>query len=294
MDTVAAPVRTGRWSALTLTVDCLVVGAMIAGGAGVASADTDLARYNSIIERNPFGLKPPPPPPDPAASQPPPPPVQLATVKLTGILSVLSSRRACLEIIPGPGKQLLKPVLSEGEKVESVEVVSIDIDKNQVVIKNGPVTTNLTFEVVKSSAPTPPPGGQVPGIVPPVLPPGGGAVVPPPQAAAFNYSQPNRGRSGSIMAGGAPSYEPAATSNPGVNPAASSAAAASAGFRSIPSRTMRGGFPQVQEQNAGMTPEAAVIDMEQKRTINPALPYPPTVLSPISGRPLAAPPRPGQ
>ncbi len=259
-------------------------------GAGDARADVDPSRYNSIVERNPFALKPPPPPPDPAANQPPPPPVQLATVKLTGITSILSSRKACLEIIPGPGKQMLKPILSEGEKIETVEVVTIDVDKNEVIIKNGPVTTNLTFEVVKSSGPAPA-GGAPAGVVPPVVP---GGIAPTAAAPpAFNYSQPtSAGRSGVMMAGGSTYQQPPAGN---VNPAslglsgglapnvgAPAVPGSATGFRSIPSRTIR---------QSTLSPEAAQIDMEGKRVQNPGIPYPPTLLSPRAPK---LPPLPGQ
>jgi len=254
--------------------------------AGMAWADVDPSRYTSIVDRNPFSLKPPPDPASLVPAPPPPPPVQLATVELTGITSILSSKRAILEIIPGPGKQMLKPILAEGEKVESVEVVTIDIDKSEVIIKNGTVVTNLTFKVAKTTGPTPPgPGGALPpgGAVPPSIP--GAAPGVPPQAA-FNYSQPPPGRSGVIMSGGAPAYEPPAPAIPSafgqpgqtINPAA-----AAAGFRSIPSRTIRsGGLPQAPVPNQPLSAEAQVINLENNRKFNPPHfpPLPPSPLTP--------------
>src|ERR1043166_7940259 len=125
--------------------------------------------YDVIVDRNPFALKPPPPPLDPNAT-PVVPPAPPATVELTGITSILSSKRALFEIIPGPGKQMIKPILAEGERVESVEVVSIDVEKNEVTIKNGTIVTNLTFKVAKATPSGPlPPGAIVAPAMPSVI-----------------------------------------------------------------------------------------------------------------------------
>ena len=114
-------------------------------------ADTDSVRYSFIIGRNPFSLttitarveiSPPP-------VVPPPP---LATVELTGVISI-PFPRALLEILPGPGKPLIKPILTEGQKVESIELVSIDIDRGQVTIKNSGVLTNILLKIAKASTP---------------------------------------------------------------------------------------------------------------------------------------------
>src|SRR5213075_2570870 len=91
------------------------------------------------------------PPPDPSANTPPPVAAPSAVVELTGITSLFSSTKALLEIVPGPGKPMIKPPpMAVGERVESVELLAINIDKNEVTIRNGNVTTNLTFKVIKS------------------------------------------------------------------------------------------------------------------------------------------------
>src|SRR5688572_18158868 len=138
-------------------------GALLVSAGVDAWADTSVNHYEMIVERNPFGLKPPPPPPDPSEINKPPP-TPPATVELTGITSILSSKRALFEIIPGPGKPMIKPILAEGERIESVEVVSINVDKNEVTVKNGGLITNLTFKVAKSG---PTPAVPVPGTIPP-------------------------------------------------------------------------------------------------------------------------------
>jgi hypothetical protein len=260
-------------------------------------ADVDTSRFSEIVERNPFRLKDPPPPVTNEPQVPPPPPAPLATVELTGItgLGILATKRALLEIIPGPGKQMIKPVLAEGEKIESVEVVSIDVDKNEVVIRNGTLVTNLTFKVAKSTTAPPPANMATPGmpgrpVAPPILP---GT----PQANAgqpsYNYSQTS-GRSGVIMTGGAaPTYQESAVTSvqPGgtVGTPLQNNLNSQSPFRSIPQRSIRSGLPQ-QQPNAQqpITPEVSVIEVENNTKMNPHLPFPPTVLNP------QFPPFPGQ
>jgi hypothetical protein len=250
-----------RWS--------IAAALVLFGGLIHSRADVDASRYGSIVERNPFQLRPPPPP-QAEVSQQPVVAVPPATVELTGITSILSSKRALLEIIPGPGKQLIKPVLAEGEKVESIEVVSIDVEKNQVIIRNNGFITNLTFKVVKSTPSTPQPGAQGQ--------PQSASIVAPkpvvnPTQASLNYNQPSSaGRSGVIMTGGNPGYqEPAATV-----PAASLGTGLSTmqqnnannpnngGFRSIPSRTIRSG---------GLAPQTTTGQPDHAPAIDPAQAY---------------------
>ena len=125
-----------------------------------AMAGVSVNPYEWILERNPFGLRPPPvavvqPP------EPPLPPAPLATVAVTGITSILSSPRVLLEIVPGPGKPMLKPVLGVGERVDTVEVVSISIERGEVVLRNGNVTTNVPLRMAKAGLPAAP-GGPIP------------------------------------------------------------------------------------------------------------------------------------
>lgn len=279
-------------TAITLGATTLLIGTCAS-----LLADAKVNPYEPIVERNPFGLKPPPPPDPDAGKPPPPPPAPLATVDLTGITSILSSKRALLEIVPGPGKPMIKPILAEGERVESVEVVSINVEKNEVTIKNGNTVTNLTFKVAKAApaAAAPP----VPGLVPkPAVP------VPQPQTS-YNNSQ-SSGRYNVMVAGGSGSASPAAApASGGVNPSAANLTGGTEGFRSIPSRNLRSN-PQEQTQ---ISPEESVLQVEVNRELNnrammnnPSLklpPLPPTYANPQPDGPVnpAAPgnqnPRPG-
>jgi len=179
----------------------LLTGMVILLTGSYVLADVKLNPYDPIVERNPFGLKPPPPPEDPSSKIPPAPPAPPATVELTGITTILSSKKALLEIIPGPGKPMIRRIAVEGERFDSIEVVSIDVDKNEVVVKNGSVITNLTFRVAKSS-PGPATLGN-PGAVP--LPRLGGVVPPPAAQTTQNFNQGNTrggGRRGVMVSGG--------------------------------------------------------------------------------------------
>jgi hypothetical protein len=225
-----------------------------------ALADIPANPYEAITTRNPFGLKPPP---DPKLLEPPPtpaPPLQLADVTLTGMTSIFANKRALFEIIPAPGKPAVKAILGEGERIESVEVVAIDLDKNEVTIKNGPVLTNLTFKIAKS-APTaapPPPGVANPAMFQPK--------VPPPQTTAFHPEQAG-GRNTPMVAGGVSPAPPAPNVNPGVPPLNAGGAPAyggppaantglNDGLRTLPQRPIRSSAPQIDTQSPA-NPQAA-------------------------------------
>ena len=176
---------------------------------------------------------------------------------------------------------MLKPILSEGERVESIEVVSINVEKNEVTIRNGGVITNLTFKIAKST-----PGPAAPGALPPPVP---GSVPPPipPQTTLNNYGT---GRGGGVqMGGGAPVASPAGLGgNPNAGFGGANASAMTAGgdsaFRSIPSRNIRA------NQQTQLSAEESVLRLEENRLENkrqmdqnPLVrlpPLPPTLLTP--------------
>jgi hypothetical protein len=271
-------------------------GALMAGVVGDAVADASGNKYEMIVERNPFGLKPPPPPPDPGELNKPPP-APPATVELTGITSILSSKRALFEIVPGPGKPMIKPILAEGERIESIEVVSINVDKNQVTVKNGGVVTNLTFKVAKASGPAGAPA--VPGVIPPPVIPGAPPAAP--TQSSYNQNQ-GSGRYNVMVGGGNAAVTPSA--NPaynGVNPAYNGTGAGlgatapalntgntanDSGFRSIPSRNMR---TAPQAQDPAMSRQQQYEEIEKNRALNylnsqmtgkAVPPLPPTPITP--------------
>src|ERR1043166_10041298 len=98
--------------------------------AASALANSNDNPYQSIVDRNIFGLHPPPPPP---VNEPPRPPIP--PINLTGITTILGKKLAfmSIQLPPKPG-EAAKPggngptsyMLGEGEREGDIEVVSID------------------------------------------------------------------------------------------------------------------------------------------------------------------------
>lgn len=248
---------------LTIRLIYVLPGLLVAP-TGVAFADIQPNPYQAIIERNPFGLKPPPPPVEAAAPVPITPP---GKVILTGITTIFGSARALLEITEqeaGKTATTRKPILHAGERDGSVEVVSIDVEKSLVRVRNGNIETNLGFEVPKLAASAP----AAPGGVPSPL-----AV---PTSASFSSPTPSApGRGSAVTVFGNSSASPVSYGGGGVTsfgggaPASSLGSAASYGSGGapasygalstptlgasangiqIPTRTLRTDAPPAQQQ----------------------------------------------
>ena len=120
-----------------------------------ASAAISTNPYQDIVVGNAFRLRPillepmvvPPPPPPPAIH-----------VQVTGVTDAIGRKVALVEI-SRPGKTPLKPVMAEGDTVDTVELLHIDVRRTLVKMRIQGVETNLTLAVVK-------PGGG-----PPISPP---------------------------------------------------------------------------------------------------------------------------
>jgi hypothetical protein len=209
--------------------------------------------YDAIVERNAFGLRPPPPPVTETNQAPAETPVK---VVLTGITSIFGPEqpRAFLEIVeqapPKGGTPVppRRPILGAGDREGDVEVLSIDIGRNVVKIRNGAVESELTFEERKPSGPTP--TGHVAGSPAPVASPAAG------QPIIVSSSE---SRGGITMAGGGggfqgntagvSSYGGTTQTTPGnfgglssyggVNPAPLGALGSGSALPTIPSRTIR-------------------------------------------------------
>jgi hypothetical protein len=113
-------------------------------------ADARPNPYLSIVQRNPFGIKEPPPQ---VAPEKPEIQAPLAKVVLTGVTSMFGEPRALLEITesePGKGPVINKRTLKQGERDGSIEILQIDVVNAKVRIKNGPIETNVVFEVAKA------------------------------------------------------------------------------------------------------------------------------------------------
>lgn len=232
-------------------------------GTGSARTDTPDAApnpYQAISERNVFHLNPPPPPPAPPETKAPTP-----KIFLTGITTLGGSKRALLKTLPqgkpGEAPKERSYMLTEGERQDDLEVLSIDERGGivRVTYAGDSVSVNFKDNAVASTTPAAPgPGG--PGA---------------PGAPANRNIPP-----GALLPGfhpGAPPAVPGAAGMPAPNPFANAAA---------PSPTMGAG-------GMGMAPapaappitaeqQAVLIEMnrEIQKTVDPeAPPFPPTLLS---------------
>ena len=257
-------------------VGCAIaVGAL---GTGLLMGNVDTNPYATIVDRNPFALKPPPPPPAPPEQTAPP--VPMAKVTMTGLLSTFGEPRVLLEIVEDGGKggagTPKKPILREGEREGSVEVLAIDVVKNTVRLRNSGVETNITFQVAKSS---PAPGGPgIPGAPPAFTPPPINVPQNPqnPQAAAGVASPGNQGNGGVTLMG-----------NNAAMPGAVGTTADS-GMRTIPSRPLR--TENMTKEQSDLLMEVNRLREQQTPNPNPNPAFPRLPYTPRGGPP----PVPGQ
>lgn len=249
---------------------------MVLGGQMVR-ANVDANPYTTIVDRNPFGLKPPPPPPPPPEQIAPP--VPLAKVTLTGLVSMFGEPRALLEIIEEPGKgagTAKKPILREGERLGAVEVLAIDVVKNTVRIRNSGVETNMTFEVAKAGPAAGGPG--VPSAPKAYKPAALATPQPPAQPSAPTIISANGANPGGgvTLVGGSSvssSATPSATAN-----VPSPLGASVSGGPTIPARPLR--TESAAQNSPPMTRDQAALLIEAQR-LRGGPPLPPTHLTPI-------------
>lgn len=137
---------------------------------------TPSKRYEAIVARNVFALKPPPVPPDPELNKPPPP-----KITPTGITTILGNKRALFKVQmpakpPEPAKEQ-SFILTEGQREGQIEVLEIDEKLGAIKFNNFGTVVTLTLEKDGAKLPnTPPPAMPAPGAPPPITgyaPPGG-------------------------------------------------------------------------------------------------------------------------
>ncbi len=217
----------------------LLAGAIAICAIHSARAEDAPNPYQAIVERNAFGLKPPPP-----VVEPPPivAPAPSSKVVLTGIATVFGVK-ALLEITEQePGKQpsVRKPILREGERDGSIEVISINVEKSFVKIKNGNIETNVTFDTPKLAG-----AGPVPNLAGFTPPPLGNPFPGTPNAltpANANATPAGKGNNFNVFGGAGSSVAAStkvATSPVNTFGGQGTAPNTGAGLRSIPNRTMR-------------------------------------------------------
>jgi hypothetical protein len=237
--------------------------------------DPNHEQYQTIPERNVFGLRPPTLQPGPTNSAAP-----LPKITLAGITTILDTKRALMKVAPSsnglkpgdPAKEL-SLILTEGQREADIEVLLIDEKKGSVKVNNSGTVMVLTFEKDGAKLPA---SSQMPGTP--------GVPSPLPTTAASNHfafpapslpgAPPSRGR------------RPAPTL-PGVATGTASAIGgvpSPTGVSAAPSPATTASTPQ------DLTPEEQTIVMELQRqaNVNNAALIPPTPLTAPSTQPAEA------
>jgi hypothetical protein len=201
---------------LKISTCALAAGVLVADAPAVVP-DSAPGQYQSITERNVFGLRPPPTQPAPTNA-----PAQLAKITLTGITTILGDKRALMKVTPtdlkpGAAAKELSLILTEGQREDQIEVLQIDEKAGSVKVKNSGTVMLLTFE--KDGAKLP--AASVPGAVP--NPPGplpfAGAATNPYLPAASARRFPVRGQRSPATAPAAPGMTGSASAPQGGIPA---------------------------------------------------------------------------
>jgi len=273
----------------------VLAGLLTGASMRIALADTKPNPYEAIIDRNPFGLKPPPPIVEPTNTVAP---VSPGKVILTGIASLFGpAPRALLEITEQEtGKQATtrKPILREGERDGAVEVLSIDMEKGVVKIRNAGVESTIAFETPKltgGGGSAPAPGGASPAplsaSVPNIISSANAAAATSARSSSVTIiGGSSSGTTASSFGSGSGTYPqaggpggvggystgPAAFSAASYNPAA---IAANGGLSPIPSRALR--TDPANPPVVPVDPVAQYIHMaaDHERHVSAGLIYPP-------------------
>lgn len=145
--------RLGPSAALSLAV--LTLGIVSAAGSIRANP------YESIVERNAFGLKDPPPPPSENPNSKPPEPEPPTKITFTGISRAFGTTRAHIMVpVEGKNNEFKYYSLEEKDVQDGIEVLAINPEKESVQIRSQGKALTLTFEThgnqaAGSSAPRP-------------------------------------------------------------------------------------------------------------------------------------------
>ena len=169
---------------------------------GAVPADELRQNYQSIIERNPFGLKPIP---VPEAPKPPPEKEPEVDYFLTGITSVghpVIPRQAYIMTREKGQKEpnyYALPEWSQKEiEIDGIKVVSIDPKSGEVKVETPHGAMQLSFKTHGVEPPAAPVAG-VPGAMAMARPGQPGAVPPPPGSPANAYNRTVAGRGGATI-----------------------------------------------------------------------------------------------
>ncbi len=135
---------TGQWAATVRTAERSAVGSSVPQPAAAR-----LPPPAQAIRESPQRVPAPPLVPQPtfAAHK------AQTTVELTGVVGILARKKAFLEITePGLGRAPKKVTVEEGDLVDSIEVLQIDVEKGQVKIRNSGVEGMVSFRTPQIGA----------------------------------------------------------------------------------------------------------------------------------------------
>jgi len=247
---------------------------VLALNAGLRAAETASANnpvsanpYAAIAVRNIFGLNPPPPPDDPAKDAE----KSLPKITPTGIQNYFGQLQVLFKVAPtakpGPSAKEQYYTLSQGERQDEIEVMTIDETNSIVTFDNHGFTQELPLAVAPNSGGGAPPASSSPGGMNPAMArgaPGGGG---------------NSGPGGFTPFGARPGANNGGTpnSNPGFNGGSPNSANSGMSFDG----STQGHI--YQPEASTMTPEQSTILIEAQRAAlmnNPNPPYSPNLLPP--------------
>jgi hypothetical protein len=139
---------------------CLSVSLVLDRSAEAITSDAPIGQYQTIPERNVFGLRPPQQQ-EVAQSREAP----LPKITLTGITTILENKRALMKVAapgvkPGEVNKELSLILTEGQREGEIEVLQIDEKAGSVKVNNSGTIMLLTFE--KDGAKLPPTAPALP------------------------------------------------------------------------------------------------------------------------------------
>jgi hypothetical protein len=151
---------------LTQCICALGTAWLAASGLAIPNHENLKENYQSIIDRNPFGLKPIEQPKAPVTNEPPAQPKPKTTIYLTGITSVGYPRipkYVFLKTVEEGNKKENYYTLQEDMSKDGISVLQIDDQNKRVKIRTGDGEKMLTFAtdgIQPPAAPTPLPGAH--------------------------------------------------------------------------------------------------------------------------------------
>ncbi len=268
------------WRGVLIVCICATLQSRVCSDTVPVSDGLTRDALQSIVERNPFGLKPPTPPPP--AVETPPPEAKL-NINITGIVRSRKGKLVHLVVQPeAKSATTTSPTylsIQEGGRENGIEVLEIDEKSDKVKIRNAGVESLLSFRThgLKSVAPAPGANPSKSGILPPgVLPQPGQKPQNTPPAGPTIIS---RGGVTTTTSLNTPLGGDGGSGNYGSQNSGGASATFPSGGRAIPSRTLRTQpASQAEDMNTSGHEKAVVqvIQMEAQRLTNPNIEFPPT------------------